>query len=97
MPAQSLVVVVGAHYHCQRIPANQRADTALHEQIAGHALFSGRLDGVAKGRGDCRRKFGALLGGVAHQHFQEIGGSRLALMAQDTVEGIQPFLSFLGV
>ena len=54
--AQAFVVFVGAHHHGQRIPAHQRANAALHEQIAGHHLFLGRRDGVAERRGDGGRQ-----------------------------------------
>ena len=52
MSAQALVVIIAAHHHGQRVPAHQRADAALHEDITGHHLFFGGCDGVGKGRRD---------------------------------------------
>ena len=52
MSAQTVFVVVGAHHHGHRIPAHQRTNASLHEQIARHgALVFGR-DGIAEGGGN---------------------------------------------
>jgi hypothetical protein len=52
--SQSLVVVVGPHYHGHGIPAHQGPDSTLHEQVAGHHLLVGGGNRVAE-RGGNRR------------------------------------------
>ena len=56
MAAQSLIVIITAHHHSQRIPAHQRANPAFHEDITGHHFFFGGRDRVGKGCGDSRRQ-----------------------------------------
>src|SRR5690606_25177357 len=52
MAAEAVLVLVGPHHHGQGIPADQGANSPLHKEIAGHALFPGGGNGVAKRGGD---------------------------------------------
>ena len=52
MPAQALFIIVSPHHHRHGIPANQRADAALHKQVTGHYSLIFGLDGVFEGRGN---------------------------------------------
>ena len=83
MPTQTFIVIIGAHHHGQCIPANQRANTALHKQVAGHAAFIGRFDGIAKWRGDRRGYFATRLGrAFGHHFYQERRALRTLLLPQ---------------
>ena len=50
--ADAAVPGVGALDHGQRVPAHDAADAALHEQVAGEAVFLMWGDGVAVGGGE---------------------------------------------
>ena len=54
MAAQPFVVVVRPHHHGQGIPAHQRTNAALHEQVPRHQLLVAGGDGIAKRRGNRR-------------------------------------------
>src|SRR5690606_29611336 len=71
---QVWVLQVGAHHHRQGVPADQRANAALHEQVAGHLRFASDGDGVAVGRGDAVGQGCAATGGqFTHPGHQVVG------------------------
>ena len=55
--------LIGPYHHGHGIPADQRADTPLHEQIPRHAGFITHGNGVAERRGDGVWQLGAFPAG----------------------------------
>ena len=51
--AQALVVIIPTHHHRQSVPARERANTTLHEQIPGHGLLFRNRDGIAERGCNC--------------------------------------------
>ena len=94
MTTDSLALLVGTHYHRQSIPADYRANTALHKQIAGHTLFAVGGDSVVVGGGNRGRQFKALFAGMILQLIEEIGSPIIAMGLTYRVEGFKPFFSF---
>jgi hypothetical protein len=95
--AEALVIVVGAHHHRERVPADQRADAPVDEEVAGHALLRLGRNGVAITRGDCRRQAHAGTGGVVGEPFQQVSRAGLAAIAHHGFQRFQPFAGFRGI
>ena len=95
--AQIRVFQVGAHHHGQGVPAHQRADPPLHEQVAGHACLVADRDGVAVGRGDRIGQLRTAAAGQLAHAGQQVVGTVFALLVEDGLEGVQPFLGFDGI
>ncbi|MCY1297382.1 hypothetical protein D9M70_468190 [compost metagenome] len=95
--AKVRVLLVGAHHHGQCVPAHQRADAPLHEQVARHASLVGHRNGVAVGRGDRIGQLGTGTGGQLAHAGHQIVGALLTFAVEDGLEGVQPFLGFDGI
>ncbi len=94
MATQALVVLVCPHHHGQGIPADQGADAALHEQVAGHTLFPRGGNGIAKRGGDGIGRGDAGFGGGIEQLADQKPRAFLSLETDDGVQGFEPFLCF---
>ncbi len=94
MSAEPLVIIIGAHHHRQRVPANQRAYAALDEQIARHAVFGFGRNGVAIRSGDCRRHLHAAIGCPIDEALEQVGGTPLASIVRYRIERIEPLSCF---
>ncbi|MNJ37773.1 hypothetical protein D3C77_326050 [compost metagenome] len=95
--AQVRVFQVGAHHHGQRVPTDQRANAAFHEQVARHACFVGDRDGVAVWRGDGVWQLGATTGGQLAHTGHQIVSAVFAFFVENRLQGVQPFLGFDGI
>src|SRR5690554_5002684 len=67
--------LVGPHRHGHGIPANQGADTALHEQITRHSGFLGNRNTVTERRSNRVRQLGAVPAGTLRQALQYVFGT----------------------
>ena len=85
---------VGAHHHRQRVPADQRANAALHEQVARHEGFLAGGNGVAVRRGDGVGQPGAGARQPGRQLLEKVAGPWNAPMRQDVLQGIEPLPGF---
>ncbi len=95
--AQVRILQIRTHHHGQSIPADQGADSTLHEQVAGHLGFTGDGDGVAVRRGDAvGQRSTATCGQFAHPGHQVVSAV-FTLAVEDGLEGVQPFLGFDGI
>ena len=97
MAAQSLIVIITAHHHSQCIPAHQRANPALHEDITGHHFFFGRRDRIGKGGGDSGRQAQTSVDCVLGQLQQQKGSALSTCVFYHIVERIKPLAGFRGV
>ncbi|MNO79606.1 hypothetical protein D3C76_707800 [compost metagenome] len=95
--AKVRVLLVGAHHHGQCVPAHQRADAPLHEQVARHASLVGHRNGVAVGRGDRIGQLGPGAGRQFAHARQQVVGALLAFVFENGLQRVQPFLRFSGV
>ena len=90
VPAQVAAAPIGAHDHRQRVPADERADAPLHEQVARHERFPVRRDGVAVGRrdriGQRRAGFGQTRGKAFEQEVRPLD----AVALKDVLQRFQP-------
>jgi len=89
--------LVGAHHHGHGVPSNQRANAALHEQIARHARFLGHRDAVTEWRGYGIRQFGAIAAGSLGKPFKNVFGTVYAFVLDQRFQRIQPFTGFNGI
>jgi hypothetical protein len=60
MAAKISGTLVGAHNHGHGIPADQGANTALHEEVAGHRRLLGHRNTVPEWRGNGIWQFGSV-------------------------------------
>ena len=97
MPAQIARTPVGAHHHGQSIPANQTANSTLHEQVTGHRRFVSGRNGIAIG--SRHRKWQAGTGSCQspRQTLQQSGSRRHTFTLQNAFERIQPFFLFFSI
>src|SRR5690554_6523211 len=97
MAAKVTRALVSADNHSHGIPANQGADTTLHEQIARHTRFLGHRNGVAERRGNGVWQFGAITTGTLRQAFQNVFGTVDAFVLDQRFQRIKPFTGFNGI
>ena len=97
VPAEIVIALVGAEHHGQGVPANERANAALHEQVAGHERLFGGRDRVSI-RG-CQH-VGQTLAGLRqprrqalHQHVRPAA----PVFPDDRLQRVEPLLGLLGV
>ena len=93
--AEIALALIGAHHHRQGVPADQRADAPLHEQIPGHEGFLAGGNGVPVRGGDGVGQPGAGLGHAGGQPLQQEIGPLHAVVAQHELQGVQPLPGFL--
>src|SRR5690606_12995196 len=90
MTTQSVVVVIGANHHRQRIPADQRTDFPLHEDIAGQRLLVGWVDRIDERSDDRCRHAGASVCGLFEQGSQQESSATAALKLEYAIQRIEP-------
>ncbi len=91
------VRTVGAHHHCERIPAHDRRDAALELEVAGKLRLIGKRHRVPVRGIEHRRQRHAPQARVIEQPAQEKGGALAPLGLDEGVERLQPFARFDGV
>ncbi len=91
---QIRVLLVGAHDHRQGVPADQRANAAFHEQVAGHAGFVGHRNGVAIRCSDGVRQRGAAAAGQLTKPGHQVVRAVFTLVVEDGLQRVEPFLGF---
>ncbi|MNO93418.1 hypothetical protein D3C76_850190 [compost metagenome] len=94
---QIRVLLVGTHHHGQCVPAHQRADASLHEQVARHASLVRYRNGVAIRRGDRVRQLGTGTGGQLAHAGHQVVGAVFTFAIEDGFQRVQPFLGFDGI
>ena len=88
---------VGLHDHGHRIPAYEGADPTFHRAIAGKRILLGQRDGVQVGGIGAVGEVGARPAGLVDQFFEQKMRPIGAFVFEYAVQGLQPFLSFLGI
>ena len=98
VPADAVVHAVGANHHGQSVPADQALDPALDFLIAGKygLLFEGNGIDVRSVRGEGVSNSQS---GAREREAGRAEGSRRfpAFLLQNCIEGLDPFLHFLGI
>ncbi len=97
MPPHPGIVSVGTHHHGERVPANEGAKLAIHEEIPGHASFPAHGDGVSVGGGN---GVGQGLAGLRHagrKARQKVTRPIRALMVKHPFQRFQPLPRFLRI
>ena len=97
MPAQITRALIGPQYHGHGVPADQRTNTALHEQVARHPGFLGHRNGIAEGRRDGIRQLSAVAAGSFGEPFENVLGAINALLFDQRLQRIQPFTGLYGI
>ena len=95
--AQVRIFQVGAHHHGHRVPANQRANAAFHEQVARHACFVGYGNRVAVRRGNGIRQLRTGAGSELTHTGHQVVSAVFAFFVENRFQGVQPFLGFDGI
>jgi hypothetical protein len=88
--ADALVLLVGAHDHHGRVPADHRPDATLEILVAGEPGFVVARDRVDVGRRHRRRELDLQRPGALDQFHQQEPGTRTAVGGDDRVEGVDP-------
>ena len=97
VPPHPGIVSVSAHHHRERIPANQGAKLALHEQIPGHAGFPAHGDGVSVGGGNGVRQGLPRLRHAGRKARKKVARPIRALTVKHPFQRLQPFPRFLRI
>ena len=91
------IALVGAEHHGQGVPANERANAPLHEQVAGHERLLGGRDRVSIRR--CQH-VGQTLAGLrqpGRQAFHQQVRPVDPVLPDDRLQRVEPLLGLLGV
>ena len=94
VPAQALVVVVGAHHHRHRVPADDAADPPLQVSVARRRFLRPDRDRVQVGGGRLVRKVGAGAASLVDQGLEQEVGALRPLPVHDGLQGLQPLGRF---
>ena len=97
MPAELVVVRVGARHHHHRVPAADRADALLEGDVAGRALLHVRRNGVDVRRIRRERDVGAGAASLVDQALEQVVRALGSFALQHRFERIEPFLGLEGV
>jgi hypothetical protein len=97
VPTQLSRALIRTHDHRHGIPADQRADPPLHEQITRHSRLLGHRNGVTEWCGDGIGQLGAIAAGSFGEPFQNVLGAINALLFDQRLQRIQPFTGLYGI
>ena len=92
MPADAREVVVGAHHHGHRVPADVAADALLHELVAGILGLPIRRDGVDVGRLYQGGEAHPLHLGLLEELGENVVGALHPVELHQRIQGVQPLL-----
>ncbi len=97
MAAKISGTLVGAHNHGHGIPADQGANTALHEEVAGHRRLLGHRNTVPEWRGNGIWQFGSVTARPFREPLKNVFGPVYAFVLDQRFQRVQPFTGFNGI